>query len=68
MKEITLDEYVLTNLDIKTLSFVIRLNDGKEYHVYGSYFLIKDGFKIPLSKEVAKCYMQSVREYQISGI
>ena len=68
MKEITLDEYVLTNIDIETLSFVIRLNDGKEYPVFGSSFIIKDGIKIPLSKEVKKCYIQSVREYKISGI
>ena len=33
-EEITLDDYVLTNINIDTRGYVIRLKDNKEYQVY----------------------------------
>lgn len=78
MKEITLDDYVLTNIDLSTGYFTIRLKDNKEYIVYrkrknGSYkteynFIEKDGEEIPLSNEVLRVHLAQVREYQMSGI
>ena len=78
--EITLDDYKLTNIDITTGKFTIRLKDEKEYKVYhklvdGGYygafvrfFIEKNGEKIPLSREVAKIFLREVREYEREGI
>ena len=33
-EEITLNDYVLTNIDLETGYFTIRLKDNKEYIVY----------------------------------
>lgn len=76
IQEITLDDYVLTNIDIKTGCFTIRLKDDKEYIVYRRVletgkvvnFIKKDDKKIPLSKEVAKLHLSEVRVYQREGI
>ena len=76
IQEITLDDYALTNIDIKTGCFTIRLKDDKEYIVYRRVletgkvvnFIKKDGEKIPLSKEVAKLHLSEVRVYQREGI
>ena len=78
-EEITVDDYILTNIDIKSGYFTIRLKDEKEYIVYGKhetkkmgskiiYYIIKDNKEIPLNNEVRKVYLQSIREYQVSGI
>ena len=32
--KITLNDYILTNIDLETLCFTIRLKDEKEYIVY----------------------------------
>ena len=61
-EEITLDDYILTNINIETRGYVIRLKDNKEYQVYvkkprgqKAYdYIIKDGKEIKLSKEVQK--------------
>ena len=78
--KITLDDYKLTNIDITTGEFTIRLKDDKEYTVYhkhldtGEYgtfvrfFIEKDGKEIPLSREVAKIFLREVREYEREGI
>ena len=79
MTEVTLNDYILTNIDLKTLCFTIRLKDDNEYIVY--YKRIKDGKKIktinyikkdgkdiPLSDEVAKIHLSEVRIYQRDGI
>lgn len=79
MNEITKDDYVLTNIDIESGCFTIRLKDNKEYKVYGKhanekigskivYFIIKDNQEIPLNNEVKKYFLEEVRVYQISGI
>lgn len=78
-EEITLDDYILTNIDIKSGYFTIRLKDEKEYIVYGKhetekigskiiYYIIKDNQEVPLDCQVKKVYLQNVREYQVSGI
>lgn len=79
MKEITLNDYVLTNIDLETLYFTIRLKDDKEYIVYYKKikdgkktktinYIKKDGKEIPLSDEVLKVHLAEVRVYQRSGI
>ena len=55
-KEITLEDYMLTNIDHKTGYFTIRLKDNEEYIVYYRKikgrkqinFIIKDGKEIIL--------------------
>lgn len=68
---INLEDYVLTNLNIKTGHFVVRLKDNKQYVVNKNkdgYFIEKDNECLFLSKEVLRAYLSSVREYQVSGI
>lgn len=71
-KEITIDSYVLTNVNLENGYFTIRLKDEKEYIVYrekgNKYFIIKDNQKILLNDEVRKVHLEAVREYQVSGI
>ena len=74
-REITMDDYVLTNIDHKTGYFTIRLKDNKEYIVWFKKengktinFIKKDGDKILLSEDVVKVHLSAVREYQVSGI
>lgn len=71
-KEVTLDDYILTNIDVETGYFTIRLKDEKEYIVYrrkGSKdFIIKDNIEMPLSDEVKKIHLEEVRIYQTCGI
>ena len=76
IKEINLEDYVLTNIDLKTGYFTIRLKDNEEYIVYYRKikgrkqinFIIKNGKEIPLSYEVLKAHLSAIREYRISGI
>lgn len=76
IKEITLDDYVLTNINIDTRGYVIRLKDNKEYQVYRKkprgqktyYHIIKDGEEIRLSKEVQNIVLSEIREYETYGI
>lgn len=75
-EEITLDDYILTNINIETRGYVIRLKDNKEYQVYvkkprgqKAYdCIIKDGKEIKLSKEVQKIVLSEIREYERYGI
>ena len=74
-REITMDDYILTNIDHKTEYFTIRLKDNKEYIVWFKKengktinFIEKDGDKILLSDDVVKAHLSAVREYQVSGI
>lgn len=76
-KKITLNDYVLTNIDVSTGYFTIRLNDNKEYIVYRYRdnnsktlfnYIEKDGKIIPLSDEVAKIHLTEVKVYQRDGI
>lgn len=72
IKEITLDDYVLTNININTKGYVIRLKDNKEYQIYvkkprgqKAYdYIIKDGKEIKLSKEVRDIVLSEIREYE----
>ncbi len=79
MIEVTLDDYVLTNIDLETLYFTIRLKDDNEYIVYYKRikegkkiktinYIKKDGREIPLSDEVTKLHLSEVRVYQREGI
>lgn len=71
-KEITLEEYVLTNLHPGDWGYYIRLKDNIEYQVYKRkprgqklyYFIKKDNEEIRLDEEVRKCFLQSKREYE----
>lgn len=74
INEITREDYILTNINSEGY-FVIRLKDDKEYIVYYRKlkgktinYIKKDGKEIPLSNEVLKMYLASVREYQREGI
>ena len=75
-EEITLNDYVLTNINIDTRGYVIRLKDNKEYQVYvkktrgqKSYdYIVKDGKEIKLSDEVRKIVLSEIREYERYGI
>lgn len=71
-KEITIEDYVLTNINLETLCFTIRLKDNKEHIVYRQKgkkdFIIKDNIEMPLSDEVKKIHLSEIRTYQQSGI
>lgn len=75
-EEITLNDYVLTNINIDTRGYVIRLKDNKEYQVYvknprgqKAYdYILKDGKEIKLSNEVRKIVLSEIREYERYGI
>ena len=74
--EITLEDYKLTNIDLATHYFTIRLKDEKEYIVYRRllgtgklvYFIKKNDEEIPLSKKVIKVFLKEVKEYEREGI
>ena len=75
MEEITLEDYVLTNIGLDGY-YVIRLKDEKEYIVYrrkprgqkAINYILKDGEEIPVSKDVIKLFLSSIREYERYGI
>lgn len=75
-EEITLDDYVLTNINLETKGYVIRLKDNKEYQLYvkkprgqKSYdYIVKDNKEIKLSKEVRNIVMREIRVYEKYGI
>lgn len=74
-EEITLNDYVLTNIDLETGHFTIRLKDNKEYIVYlkkqngkTTNYIEKDNMQIPLSDEVSKIHLEEIKTYQKSGI
>ena len=75
-EEITLNDYVLTNINIDTRGYIIRLKDNKEYQVYvkkpkgqKSYdYIVKDGKEIKLSDEVRKIVLSEIRKYERYGI
>lgn len=74
--EITLEDYVLTNLSLKEHCYVIRLKDNKEYIVYHKkpkgqktiYYIKKDEKEILLNDDVKKCFLSEVRIYNRVGI
>lgn len=76
MEEITLKDYVLTNLNLEEHCFNIRLKDNKEYIVYYRkprgqktiYYIKKDKKEILLDDEVKKCFLSEVRLYNRVGI
>lgn len=74
-EKITLNEYELTNIDLKNHCFTIRLKNNEEYIVYSRkkdrrkvYFIEKDGKEIVLDDDVKKCYISEVRLYNRVGI
>lgn len=75
-EKITLNDYVLTNINIDTRGYVIRLKDNKEYQVYVKKprgqkdydYILKDGKEIKLSDEVRKIVLSEIREYERYGI
>ena len=76
IEEITLNDYVLTNININTRGYVIRLKDNKEYQVYEKKprgqkaydYILKDGKEIKLSDEVRKIVLSEIREYERYGV
>ncbi len=74
--KITLEDYVLTNLNLREQCFNIRLKDNKEYIVYHRrprgqktiYYIKKDNKEILLDDEVKKCFLSEVRVYNTVGI
>lgn len=73
--KITLNEYELTNIDLKNHCFTIRLKNNEEYIVYSRkkdrrkiYFIKKDGKELVLDDDVKKCYISEVRLYNRVGI
>lgn len=69
-KEITIDEYVFTNINLRG-EYVIKLTDGKAYVIYKgkhSDYIVRNNRSIPLSKEVCKCVNGRIREYETYGI
>lgn len=74
-EKITLNEYELTNIDLKNHCFTIRLKNNEEYIVYSRkkdrrkiYFIKKDGKELVLDDDVKKCYISEVRLYNRVGI
>ena len=76
---ITLEDYVLTNLDLKKDRTVIRLTDGKEYIILVTlekngktkrkvYFIKKDDKYYRLDEDVKKNYLSKIRKYKRCGI
>ncbi len=76
---ITLEDYVLTNLDLKKDRTVIRLTDGKEYIILVTlekngktkrkvYFIKKDDKYYRLDEDVKKSYLSKIRKYKRCGI
>lgn len=77
--KITLNDYILTNIDLETLCFTIRLKDEKEYIVYHKKIKIdgrvktinyikKDDKIMLLDDEVTKLHLAEVSVYQREGI
>lgn len=73
-EEITLDDYVLTNLGLDGY-YRVRLKDDKEYKIYPRKegrrtvdYIKKDGKMIKLSYEVQKAVLSNIREYEKYGI
>ncbi len=69
-KEITKEDYVLTNINIDGY-YVIKLKDGNSYKVYkeGSRdYILKDNEKIYLDKQVQNLVLSNIREYERYGI
>lgn len=74
-EEITLKDYILTNIDLKTLNFTIRLKDNKEYIIYHKkengkniIFIKKDNKEIPLSNEIEKKCIYEIKIYNKDDI
>lgn len=74
-EKITLNEYELTNVDLKNHCFAIRLKNNEEYIVYSRkkdrrkiFFIKKDGKELVLDDDVKKCYITEVRLYNRVGI
>ncbi len=76
---ITLEDYVLTNLDLKRNRTVIRLTDEKEYSILVTlekngktkrkvYFIKKDDKYYRLDEDVKKSYLSQIRKYKRCGI
>ncbi len=71
-KEITLEEYELTNINLYGY-YVVKLRDGTVSKIYPNKqektdYIEKDGKKIRLSKEVRNAVLASIREYERYGI
>ena len=70
-KEITIDDYELTNINLNGY-YVIRLkNDDESYKIYKDGkrdYILKDNKKIYLSDEVRKIVLANIKEYERYGI
>lgn len=69
-EEITIDDYVLTNLNLDGY-YVIELKDSNSYKIYKEGkkdYILKDNKKIYLSDEVRKIVLAEIKEYERYGI
>ena len=68
--EITLKDYVLTNINAEGY-YVVKLKDGNSYKIYkdgNRDYILKDGKEIYLSNDVRKAVLSNIREYEKYGI
>lgn len=68
--EITLKDYVLTNLNLEGY-YVVKLKDGNSYKIYKEGkrdYIMKNRKKIYLDDEVRKIVLSDIREYERYGI
>ena len=63
-KIITKEDYVLTNIDIATGRFVIRLIENKECNSFKEYYVLKDEQGYYIKKNDSKYYLdKQVKEW-----
>lgn len=70
-EKITINDYVLTNINPENLHYVIRLKDDKQYSIYKEGkkdYIIKNNKKIYLDDEVRKIVLKEIRIYERDGI
>lgn len=70
-EKITRKEYVLTNINLDNMHYVVRLTDDKEYSVYKEGkkdYIIRNNEKIYLDDEVRNAVLSSIREYERYGV
>ena len=70
---VTMNDYVLTNINLERKCYAIRLTDECEYIVHYTlkpkqYFIVIGNTKRFLDKDVVKEYKRDVREYEKYGI
>ena len=70
MKEVTLKDYILTNINASGF-YVIKLKDGNSYKLYKDGkrdYIVINNKKIYLDDDVRKAVLSNIREYEKYGI